>query len=113
MKVTSLKFITAPLINGVKCAKIESNDVGPEIAYWQLAVLCSVLGANPPLEVIEGFIRRIWKAFDIDKICLVRKGVFLVCFNSLKDQMAVVQRGVYFFDKKTLPAKTLESRNGH
>ncbi|KAJ8419957.1 hypothetical protein Cgig2_000975 [Carnegiea gigantea] len=41
-------------------------------------VLCSVLGLNPPLEVIEGFIRRICRTFDIDKICVTKEGVFLV-----------------------------------
>ncbi|KAJ8426050.1 hypothetical protein Cgig2_011267 [Carnegiea gigantea] len=69
----SLQFIRTSTINGVKCAKIDSNDVTSEIEYWQSAMLCFVLGANPPLEVIEGFIRRMWNAYDIDKICLVGK----------------------------------------
>ena len=68
-------------------------------------MLSSVLWSNPPLEVIEGFIRRIWKAFDIDKICIFRKGVFLVRFNNFSDQVTVVQGGVYFFDKKPLLVK--------
>ncbi|KAJ8419819.1 hypothetical protein Cgig2_022215 [Carnegiea gigantea] len=94
---TSLKFIQTSMINGVKCAKIEKkNDVNPETAYWQFVMLCLVLGSNPPLEIIKGFIRCTWKAFDIHKICLVRKGVYLVRINSLNDQMTVVQRGVYF-----------------
>ncbi|KAJ8420062.1 hypothetical protein Cgig2_009515 [Carnegiea gigantea] len=74
---TSLNFVQAPMINSVKCAKIKSNDVTPEIDYWKSSILCSVLGANAPLEVIEGFIGRIWEAYDIDKICWVRKGVYL------------------------------------
>ncbi|KAJ8429723.1 hypothetical protein Cgig2_024975 [Carnegiea gigantea] len=80
-------------------------DVQSEIEYWNSAVLCSVLGANPPLEVIEGFIRRIWQAFEIDKICLVRKGVFLVRFKNISDQSTVVQRGIYFFDNKPFLVK--------
>jgi len=97
---TSLNFVHSPVINGVKCAKIEPQDIQSEIEYWNSAVLCSVLGANPPLEVIEGFIKRIWQTFDIDKICLVRKGIFLVRFKKISDQSIVVQRGVYFFDNK-------------
>ena len=69
----------------MKCARIQSKDVLPEIEYWKLAVLCSVLGANLPLEVIEGFIRHIWRTFDTDKICLVKKGVFLVGFKHLSE----------------------------
>ncbi|KAJ8444134.1 hypothetical protein Cgig2_029909 [Carnegiea gigantea] len=63
-------------------------------------MLCLVIGVNPPLEVIEGFVRRIWQAFEIDKICLVRKGVFLVRFQNINDHFTMVQRGVYFFDNK-------------
>ena len=81
-------------------AKIETEDVALEIEYWQSAVICPVLGANPPLEVVEGFFRRIWKTLAIDKICLVKRGVFLVRFTNLGDQLSVVQKGVYYFDKK-------------
>jgi len=44
------------------------DDVKEEIDYWQNALLCTVLGANPPLEVMKGFINRIWGNFEIDKI---------------------------------------------
>jgi len=69
------------------------------------SVLCSILRENPYLEVIEGFIKRIWQAFKIDKICLVRKGVFPVRFKKIGDQSIVVQRGVYFFDNKPFLVK--------
>jgi len=54
---TSLQFVQASTVNGMKYAKIETEDVIPEIEYWQLEILCSILGANPPLEVMEGFFR--------------------------------------------------------
>ena len=68
-------------------------------------MLCFVLGANPHLEVIEGFIRRMWRCFEIDKIYLVKKGVFLVRFKHLSEQSIVVQRVVYFFDNKPFLVK--------
>ncbi|KAJ8419826.1 hypothetical protein Cgig2_029726 [Carnegiea gigantea] len=101
----SLNFVHSPMVNGVKCAKIEPQDVQSEIDYWKSTVLCSVIGANPPLEVLEGFVRRIWQACEINKVCLVRKGVFLVRFQNLNDQFTVVQRGVYFFDNKPFIVK--------
>ena len=55
----SLKFIPTSIINGTKCDKIMKEDVEPKVEYWKNAVLCSVLGANPPLEVIRGYINRI------------------------------------------------------
>ena len=36
--------------------------------------------ANPPLEVIKGFLTRIWEGYEIDKIWMARRGVFLVRF---------------------------------
>ncbi|KAJ8419321.1 hypothetical protein Cgig2_020480 [Carnegiea gigantea] len=41
---TSLKFIQTPVINSVKCARIVSNDVNPEIEYWKSVVLCFASG---------------------------------------------------------------------
>ena len=94
---TDLKFIPTQTINGAKCAILELNDVQAEIDYWKNAVLCSVLGANPPFEVMKGFINRIWGGLNIDKIMVVRNGVFLVRFHNLQDQMKVVKRGLYHY----------------
>ncbi|KAJ8423024.1 hypothetical protein Cgig2_028227 [Carnegiea gigantea] len=102
---TSLSFVQSQWINGVKCARIEPVDVISEIKYWNSSVLCSVLGANPPLEVMEGFIQRIWKSFAINKICLVKKGVYLVRFQHIHEQTTVLQRGVYYFNKKPFLVK--------
>ncbi|KAJ8423094.1 hypothetical protein Cgig2_023476 [Carnegiea gigantea] len=95
-----LKFIPALIINGVKCAKIEKTNTAPEINYWQSAVLCTVLGANPPLEIIEGFVRRIWAAYEIDKVCRVRAGLYLVRFQNQREQIETTRKGFYYFDKK-------------
>ncbi|KAJ8437367.1 hypothetical protein Cgig2_006449 [Carnegiea gigantea] len=48
-----LQFMPSSLINGVKCAKVELDDVKDEVDYWQQAVLCFVLGANPLFAVIS------------------------------------------------------------
>ncbi|KAJ8431533.1 hypothetical protein Cgig2_009611 [Carnegiea gigantea] len=45
-----LRFIPVAEVNGIKCPQIESADVISETEYWQSVALCSVLGANPPLE---------------------------------------------------------------
>ncbi|KAJ8421712.1 hypothetical protein Cgig2_003360 [Carnegiea gigantea] len=60
------------------------------------AVICSVLGANPPFSVMEEFLKRIWKAFEIDRILMVKRGMFLVRFLNLQDKQAVEKRGLYF-----------------
>jgi len=55
-------------IYGTKCAKLLNEDVKEEIEYWENAVICSVLEANPPFEVMKGFINHIWVNFELDKI---------------------------------------------
>jgi len=83
---TDVQFILAEISDGRKIAKIEKGDVEAEIEYWNNAVLCSVLGANPPFEVIHGYVKRIWATYEIDKLIQVRKliqviqWVFLVRF---------------------------------
>ncbi|KAL9224929.1 hypothetical protein vseg_000908 [Gypsophila vaccaria] len=37
--------------------QIQQEDVDEEIEFWNQAVVCFILGANPPWEVVEGFIK--------------------------------------------------------
>ena len=68
-------------------------------------MICSVLGANPPFEIMQGFIRRIWGTYEIDKILQVRKGVFMVRFQNIHDKITVEKRGIYYFDSKPVVVK--------
>jgi len=70
---TSLKYVPATEINGKNCAKIDKTDVQPEINYWEHAVICRVLGANPPFSVMEGYLKRIWKSLEIDRVLMVKR----------------------------------------
>ena len=90
---TALKFISAPTINGVRCDMLKNGDVAAKIEQLKQSILCTVLGANTPFEVMQGFIKRIWSTLDIDKIIQVRKGVFLVRFGNLQDKHIVERRG--------------------
>ena len=56
---TELNFVPTQIINGIKCTRLEKSDVDAKILYWQNAVLCTVLGANPLFEVIKGFLKQI------------------------------------------------------
>ncbi|KAJ8421497.1 hypothetical protein Cgig2_028517 [Carnegiea gigantea] len=42
---------------------------------------------------------------DIDKVLLVRKGVFLIRFNNMDDRIKVLKKGWYFFDRKLFITK--------
>ncbi|KAJ8425385.1 hypothetical protein Cgig2_018474 [Carnegiea gigantea] len=101
----SLSYIQALILNGVQCRTLGPEDVAPEIAHWQSFVLCTVLGANPPLDVIERYVHKIWAAYEIDQVYLVRAGLFLVHFKNLEDQLDVVNKGVYYFARKPFIVK--------
>lgn len=48
--------------------KISYEDIADEISFRETSVVCYVLGANPPLHVIDGFVKRIWNSLDINKV---------------------------------------------
>ena len=48
------------LENNINVAIIEEDDIGEELDYWSTALICYVLGANPPFGVMNGFCNRIW-----------------------------------------------------
>ncbi|KAJ8425200.1 LOW QUALITY PROTEIN: hypothetical protein Cgig2_004322 [Carnegiea gigantea] len=51
---------------------------------------------------MKGFLNHIWNAYKIDKILLVKKGVFLVRFVHLYDKNLGKKKGFYYFDNKPL-----------
>ncbi|XP_057529597.1 uncharacterized protein LOC130808151 [Amaranthus tricolor] len=84
---------------------IDFDDIIDEIVYWESAMICYVLGANPPLKVMEGFVHRKWKLQGLDKLVGIGKGVFLARFHD-KDNMLKVYNGDHiFFDSKPLIMK--------
>ncbi|XP_074314193.1 uncharacterized protein LOC141649400 [Silene latifolia] len=82
-----------------------NEDVSEEIAYWNQAVYCFVLGANPPWEVVQGYVHRIWGRHGIDKISFLPNGIFLVRFKEMKDKEEVLNAGYHMFDNKPLIVK--------
>ncbi|KAL2929428.1 Retinoblastoma-associated protein [Bienertia sinuspersici] len=43
------------------------ENIQPNIDYWHLSIVVYVLGANPPSPIMEGFIRRVWSKYEVDK----------------------------------------------
>lgn len=82
--------------------KIAFNDIKLEVEYWTNVVLYRVLGENPPVQVMEGFIRRVWGKLGIDKIALVTRGIFIVRFNSFENISKVLAHGLPMFNKKLI-----------
>uniref|UniRef100_A0A803PT20 DUF4283 domain-containing protein n=1 Tax=Cannabis sativa TaxID=3483 RepID=A0A803PT20_CANSA len=85
--------------------KITMEDIEGEIEYWNSAIVCYVLGANPPLDVLEGFARRIWKE-KVDKVGLISYGIFLIRFTSVEIRDSILNGGYTFFNKRPVIMKS-------
>ena len=81
--------------------QIDLTDIQDEIDFWSSYIICYVIGANPPIHVMEGFIRRVWKSYNVDKVVMVSKGMFIVIFTTM-DSGDQVLGGTYFFDSKPI-----------
>ncbi|XP_062080776.1 uncharacterized protein LOC133785571 [Humulus lupulus] len=84
--------------------KITMEDIEEEVAFWNSSMVCYVLGANPPLSIFEGFIRRMWKD-KVDKVGLLSYGVFLIRFETIEDRDEVLNGGYIFLNKRPMVMK--------
>lgn len=62
-------------------------------------------GSEPTSPCIEGFVRRIWNAEDIDRIGLAGKGVFLVRMKTMEGMLAACGSIGMLFDNKPFIVK--------
>ncbi|XP_074277998.1 uncharacterized protein LOC141601604 [Silene latifolia] len=89
--------------------QFSKDDIKSEVDFWNLSVCCYILGANPPWEVVEGYVYRVWSQFDIYRVSFMDNGVFLVRFKTLAKKQALLESGYYLFDNKPIIIKSWES----
>ena len=85
--------------------KITHNLIGNEDQFQSTVVVCFVMGANPLVIVIEGFIKRIWKDLSVNKVGMISKVVFLVRFQNENDRDVASDISGILFDKKPFVVK--------
>lgn len=47
--------------------KIDLEDMQEGIDFWNSAIVCYLVGANPSVHVMEGLVHRIWKNLHVDE----------------------------------------------
>lgn len=77
-----LEFISPKVHGDATMCEIEIEDISSEIEYWKNTVVCYVLGAFPPFNVLNGYIHRLWGKHGINKVLMLRNEVMLVRFDS-------------------------------
>ncbi|XP_074304900.1 uncharacterized protein LOC141639750 [Silene latifolia] len=90
----------SPQVKPKNLIQISAEDVAPEISYWKSSVYCYILGASPPWNVVDGFIRRVWGKYDVDKVSFLPNGIFLVRFKTLEMQQKALLSDQIMFDNK-------------
>ncbi|XP_062112517.1 uncharacterized protein LOC133823685 [Humulus lupulus] len=93
---------------GKKKVKIVQPDIEEEVNYWKPSIVGYVAGANPPLNVLDGFVRRMWKD-DVVKVGMLSHGIFIIRFQNLEQRDKVLNGGFIFFDKKPFIMKPWNS----
>ncbi|XP_062083475.1 uncharacterized protein LOC133789729 [Humulus lupulus] len=86
--------------NGKKVAQIDLEEVSEQAQNWNSAVICMVLGANPPFAVFEGFVKRIWGHLGIERVVRMHMGLTIVKFNDEATRDFVLENGIVQFDRK-------------
>ncbi|VFQ72081.1 unnamed protein product [Cuscuta campestris] len=95
-----LCYIPATEVNGNFVAKLTKDDVIDTTTYWDATLVCCILGANPPLEVVKGFVNRIWSSYSIEEVSVLKEGQLIVSFKRVEDRDEVIKRKYYYFDNK-------------
>ncbi|XP_074304372.1 uncharacterized protein LOC141639082 [Silene latifolia] len=85
--------------------RLVTEDVAGEISFWSTSIFCYILGANPPSNVISGFVKRVWPSNGVDKVSFLPSGIFLVRFKTAEQQQAVLKNGHLIFDNKPVIIK--------
>ncbi|XP_062118466.1 uncharacterized protein LOC133832098 [Humulus lupulus] len=86
--------------DGKLMAQLDIDEIEVEASFWKSALICMVIGANPPLAVFEGFIRRIWGNLSIDRVARMNSGFTTAKFRDEATRDMVLESGVIHFDKK-------------
>ncbi|KAL2894218.1 Gag polyprotein [Bienertia sinuspersici] len=84
------------------------KDAQPEIKYWDSSIVTYVLGANPPSPIMEGFIRRVWSRYGVDKVIGLHRGMFLMRIKTMEQRDNILKYERPFFYSKPVVMKACE-----
>ena len=88
--------------NVIEPVHIDIEDIQEELDFWSSSIICYVVGVNPSVQMIHGFLRRAWKAYNVDKVAMIKKVIFLVTFRAMASKDKVLE---VHFDKKPVIVK--------
>ena len=78
------------------------------VDFWNSSVICYVVGEKPFPYVIECYIRRICTSNGVDKVAMLKNGVYIVRFLSMEKKDFVLSESHPFFDNKLMMVRPWE-----
>ncbi|XP_062076198.1 uncharacterized protein LOC133780524 [Humulus lupulus] len=102
---SKLTFEEPIVRGGIRISQVDLEEIQVDTSFWNSAVVCMVLGANPLFAIFEGFIKRIWGKLGIDRIARLNSGFTLVKFLDEATRDLVLEAGVLHFDRKPVLVK--------
>lgn len=99
---TDLEFFQFEVLKGQKIARMTAEDEIHAEGMWDKDILCCILGSNPPVDVIKGFVSRIWREYVIEDVYFHKEGQYIVCFQRIEERDEIVKRKYYYFDNKPM-----------
>ncbi|XP_062103641.1 uncharacterized protein LOC133814732 [Humulus lupulus] len=99
---SNLEYAEPLIKDGTNISLVDIDEVKCQSANWSSAVICMVLGANPPMAVFEGFIKRVWGHLGISQIARMTMGLTMVKFNDDATRDHVLETGILHFDRKPI-----------
>uniref|UniRef100_A0A803Q8A9 DUF4283 domain-containing protein n=1 Tax=Cannabis sativa TaxID=3483 RepID=A0A803Q8A9_CANSA len=88
----------------VNKVSITMDDIEDEIHFRKPSIVCYVLGVNPPLHILDGFVHRIWQG-KVDRVKMLSYGIFIIRFHSLEDRDQILNGGYIFFNRRPVIMK--------
>ncbi|PHU07541.1 hypothetical protein BC332_24030 [Capsicum chinense] len=82
--------------------EIEDDDIESGVEFWKNVVVYYVLDAHPLFNILNGFIPIEWGKLSISKVVLMKNDILFVIFNTIQGNDKVINKGIYYFDNKSL-----------
>lgn len=101
----NLNFVAPIVKDGEKIIELSKEEVEQEIEKWKLALILYVMGADPTIVALEGFISTHWNFALKPKIFYHNDGYFVVRFNCVENTDEVLYSGPYTINNKPIIVK--------
>lgn len=86
-----LEYVAPSQVGDKQIVELGIEDIKSEVEYGSTIVICYVLAAHPPFQVIQGYIQSLWGKYGIDRVATLKNGAIVVRFETVIGKQEVLQ----------------------